>query len=387
MSRILSRRKRFCALLFCLSFSTTALPLAAQPAVQNLLPQGIFDKAGAEALNGWQGAHNAQLVTEGGNSFLRFSNDDAAKSVVIEARIPLEPTWKTLRFKTRMRATVTKLGDQGWYGARFTQQFINDKGVVQPYPPQPRLSETTREWVQVDETLTIPDNATHLQMNPGLWGTAGTFDLDDISLVVGDGRGATQATQDAPAPTAAKALFEDAQPVSATRSRMPLNGLWRFMPGQVGSEAIPQVGWGWMPVPGNWLRGTQQDGLLKGIAAAGQGPMWQAARGGALDWNTVRRGWYQQKVKIPAGWQGRDIVLNVGRVSTDATVFVNGKEAGKVNWPEGTVNLTGFVKPGEEATLTMLVVATLTKTEVMQLMGYENAAANPTVQATLQSAV
>jgi beta-galactosidase len=114
--------------------------------------------------------------------------------------------------------------------------------------------------------------------------------------------------------------------------------------------------------------------------------MWQAGRGGALDWNEVRRGWYQQKVKIPANWQGRDIVLNVGRVSTDTTVFVDGREAGKVNWPEGTVNLTNFVKPGQEATLTMLVVATLTKSEVMQLMGYANAADNPMVQATLQSA-
>jgi beta-galactosidase len=165
-----------------------------------------------------------------------------------------------------------------------------------------------------------------------------------------------------------------------------LNGLWRFMPGQVGSEAVPQQGWGWMPVPGNWLRGTRQEGILKGVAALGQGPMWQAGRGGALDWNDVRRGWYQQKVKVPADWQGRDIILNVGRVSTDATVFVDGKEAGKVNWPEGTVNLTNFVKPGQEAILTMLVVATLTKSEVMQLMGYVNAADNPTVAATLQSA-
>jgi hypothetical protein len=43
-----------------------------------------------------------------------------------------------------MRATVTKLGDQGWFGRRMTQQFINDKGVVHAYPPQPSLRETSR---------------------------------------------------------------------------------------------------------------------------------------------------------------------------------------------------------------------------------------------------
>jgi hypothetical protein len=98
---------------------------------------------------------------------VRFSNDDATTSKTMEIKVKLDPSWKTLRLRTRMRANVTALGDQGWYGARLTQQFINDKGLVMPYPPQPSLRETSREWVQVDETLTIPDSATHLQMTPG----------------------------------------------------------------------------------------------------------------------------------------------------------------------------------------------------------------------------
>jgi hypothetical protein len=156
----------------------------------------------------------------------------------------------------------------------------------------------------VDETLTIPDNRHALQMTPGLWGTAALRFRRHLAAGSAIRRVATETAQDATAATAAKVLYDAVQPVSATRSRMPLNGLWRFMPGQTGSEAIPNVGWGWMPVPGNWLRGTSQEGLLKGVAAPGKGPMWQGNRGGALDWKQVRRGWYQQKVRIPANWQG-----------------------------------------------------------------------------------
>jgi len=377
----------FVASVALLSSVLWSLPARAQVAPINIFPPGTFEGKTRDTLTGWNDpGRNAQFVTENGNTFVRFSNDDATQSKTMEAKIKLDPAWRTLQISGRMRATITKLGDQGWFGARLTSQFTNDKGVVQPYPPQPTLRETTKEWVNFTETLKIPDAATHFQLMPGLWGTAGVMDLDDISITLGDDTGPVEAPANAAPLAAAKVLFDEVQPVSATRARMPLNGLWRFMPGQIGSEAIPQTGWGWMPVPGNWLRGTAQDGLLKGVVAPGKGPMWQAARGGALDWKQVRRGWYQQKVKIPADWQGRDIILNVGRVATDATVFVDGKEAGKVNWPQGTVNLTNFVQPGQEATLTLLVVATLTRTEVMQLMGYENAAANPTVQATLQAA-
>ncbi|MDQ3813958.1 MAG: beta-galactosidase [Armatimonadota bacterium] len=352
------------------------------------MPHGAFDKAGPEALKGWSGAHNAKLVEENGNRFLRFVNDDADKVVNIETRLRLEPTWKTLRFSGRLRATVTGLGKERWYGARLTQQFLNAAGqVIQPYPPQPSLRETSTNWVEFAHEVKLPDQAVTWQLTPGLWGTAGTLDLDDLKFEVVEAVGGAETARDAPLPAGAKGTFEQAETISATRARLALNGLWRFLPDQAGTgREIPERGWGWMPVPGNWLRGTRQDGLLKGVVAAGEGPLWQAGRGGPLDWKQVRRGWYQQQVKIPADWQGRDIILNVGRVATDATVFVNGREAGKVNWPEGTVNLTNFVKPGEAAMLTFLVVATLTKSEVMQLMGYENAAANPTTQAQLQSA-
>src|SRR4028118_902933 len=131
--------------LFKVSLFTFAITLSflgsscAQNQTQILFPQGTFEGKTRDTLTSWNDpGRNAQFVTEGGNTFVHFSNNDATQSKTMEAKIKVDPSWKTLRFKTRMRATITKLGDQGWYGARFTPQFTNAKGPVLPHPPQPR---------------------------------------------------------------------------------------------------------------------------------------------------------------------------------------------------------------------------------------------------------
>jgi hypothetical protein len=48
-----------------------------------------------------------------------------------------------------------------------------------------------------------------------------------------------------------------------------------------------------------------------------------------------------RKLTIPASWTGRAIILDLQRVSTDAAVFLDGREVGKVSWPGGEVDLTG----------------------------------------------
>ena len=39
--------------------------------------------------------------------------------------------------------------------------------------------------------------------------------------------------------------------------------------------------------------------------------------------------WYRKNIKIPAEWENKRIRLHFGAVDYDATVYVNGKEAGK----------------------------------------------------------
>lgn len=143
--------------------------------------------------------------------------------------------------------------------------------------------------------------------------------------------------------------------LSPRRADIALGGLWRFAPAQ--GDKAPVAGWGAIRVPGSWMRDRD-------IATRGSGPLWENFKGRQL-----AAAWYERTVPIPADWAGRAIVLDFHRVSTDATVYVNDKEVGKVRWPEGTVDITNVVTPGSEARLRVFVVAATDQKEVLVLMG------------------
>jgi beta-galactosidase len=71
----------------------------------------------------------------------------------------------------------------------------------------------------------------------------------------------------------------------------------------------------------------------------------------------VARAWYQRQVPIPAEWQGRAISLRFDRVCTDAIVYLNGTECGRIAWPWGSVGITSAVTPGQTAVVRVLVAA------------------------------
>jgi beta-galactosidase len=100
------------------------------------------------------------------------------------------------------------------------------------------------------------------------------------------------------------------------------------------------------------------------ITTRGSGPLWENLNGRQL-----AAAWYERTVSIPSDWAGRAIVLDFHRVSTDATVYVDDKVAGKVSWPEGTVDITGAVTPGKAARIRVFVVAATDQKESLVLMG------------------
>jgi len=156
--------------------------------------------------------------------------------------------------------------------------------------------------------------------------------------------------------------------VNPKRSEVSLNGLWRFIPAVEGSADAPKLGWGYIQVPGRWAgggrggpggRGRSSSSASSSIVAPGGGPQWQP-----FDGSRVASAWYERQVTIPADWQGRLFSLRFDRVSTDAIVYVNGKECGKVPWPWGSVDITSAVTPGQTATVRVLVAAIADKQEV-----------------------
>jgi beta-galactosidase len=138
--------------------------------------------------------------------------------------------------------------------------------------------------------------------------------------------------------------------VNDRRARAPLDGVWRFIPATQGRDAPDKVGWAYLKVPGSWQ--SSSSGRRSDILALGGGPQWDR-----YDGARVARAWYERQVTIPADWQGRVISLRFDRVCTDAMVYVNGTPCGKVAWPWGAVDVTAAVKPGQVATIRVLVAA------------------------------
>ena len=67
--------------------------------------------------------------------------------------------------------------------------------------------------------------------------------------------------------------------------------------------------------------------------------------------------WYQRKVTIPAGWDGRKVLIHFGGVDYYSVLYVNGEVAGR-HWggmSSFEIDITRFVKAGESANLVLLV--------------------------------
>jgi beta-galactosidase len=129
------------------------------------------------------------------------------------------------------------------------------------------------------------------------------------------------------------------------RAVVCLNGLWRFQPALGPAVASPQsTGWGWVRVPGSW----RAWGAFEGVTRA-SGPSWDGFDG------ENPAAWYERDLTVPAPWSGRAIFLDLQRVSTDAAVFIDGREVGRLAWPGGEIDLTAAVQPGQTHRLRLKV--------------------------------
>ncbi|MEM6550772.1 MAG: hypothetical protein AAF750_01345 [Planctomycetota bacterium] len=146
-----------------------------------------------------------------------------------------------------------------------------------------------------------------------------------------------------------------------------LDGVWAFMPGTPDGERPDEAGntWGKIGVPGSWKsNGWPQVPLA--LKEAGLGRGWSEYSGGNKD--PLSRGWYRRSLEVPAGWDGRAILLSFERLSTTATVFIDGREVGRVDWPRGELRINDAVTAGQTHELLIRVDVDLTDVESVQDM-------------------
>ena len=119
-----------------------------------------------------------------------------------------------------------------------------------------------------------------------------------------------------------------------------LNGLWscRFDPGKSGAER-------------GWEKAAEFETPINVPFA----PESKLSGLGHTDF--IECIWYCRTVSIPAGWQGRVILLHFGGVDYSCNIFIDGKKCGAHTGGASpfTVNITDFVTPGSEHTLVLEV--------------------------------
>ncbi len=332
-------------------------PVAAQELSPNALPEGGFnqlDAAGKPLGWSWNGV-NATFPRDGANVWVRFGD-----GATVGKNLRLDPAWKSLMVAARLNLSDFQKGPEEWHGGRVALRFLDDQNqMAGTYPAMPQLQKNS-DWTTQNVFLDVPTGATQLQIQPGLWGSKGVFELDDLIV-----RGSVLGAQNLARQWENYAPGEDAPPVAAPllpireissrRAAQSLNGAWRFVPAK--GNAAPEKGWGYIQVPGSWMRESD-------LIARGKGANWAG-----FEPKKLAGAWYERTIEIPAAWQNRAVVLNFARVSTDATIYVNGRRAGTVNWPSGDVEITDFVTPGQSAQLRVFVVATTDQKETLVLMG------------------
>ncbi len=181
--------------------------------------------------------------------------------------------------------------------------------------------------------------------------------LASLCLFIAGGRVTAQLTQPANAMLPAGISLNwdqiNDETINSRRTQVSLDGIWRFMPAVEGVMEPPQLGWNYIRVPGNWQGADGRTRVSESSPLLGTGPQWTN-----FDGSKVGLAWYERQVVIPADWQGRNLSLRFDRISTDAIVYVNGNECGRVSWPWGSVDITSAVTPGQTANVRVLVIAT-----------------------------
>jgi len=111
-------------------------------------------------------------------------------------------------------------------------------------------------------------------------------------------------------------------PQVVARSIINLDGFWDFKPEKIGNDNGTLISRDWqkMYVP------------------------WPLPLGRLID---IQEATYKKQFTIPADWKGRTIKLAIHEPEVKATVSINGKKAGVVEWPGGNLDVTNMVVAGQ----------------------------------------
>ncbi len=271
--------------------------------------------------------------------------------------IALKPEWRVLHLEGEMRATDVPVCAEKWRTARFAMEWKDAAGnTVGPWPYNFGWTGTT-PWRKVSRDYLIPTNAASLVLSLCNLSTGGEVRFRNVSLTMV--RDFLAAHGNAPLPDGVsdpESLDGAFRTASRTRVRHSLNGVWRCRPRlSDDGEGAPgeNADWGWAKVPGAW------DANRKPFAAAAILSPWFEDHPEALAKIVPDHAWYGRAFTVPEEARGRRAVLTFDLLGASATVYVDGRKAGAVAFPDTEVDVTAFVTPGKRHVFAIDVSADL----------------------------
>jgi len=306
-----------------------------------------------ESAVGWTLSAGATIERDGKHGGVLVLLSVPGRDAKAAQDVVCDPSWGTLRFSYMVSVPAIKPGKESWQNVRITLVAYDAAGKVK-YLDAGSWPTPTKGWIAGSSVVALPAGTVRLRVSPAVLGAIGEMRLDDLAIALLTRRGEAI---DAKPPSDQTPQWgqEPIETNGSFRGTMCLNGVWRFMPASGPATQAPlATGWGWQRVPGAWEPRRVADGL---------GDAW-------VDFGRdTSVGWYERDLAVPAAWASRAILLDLRRVSTDAAVWIDGHEAGRVAWPRGEVDLTALVTPGRTHQLRIKVVGTASAGEVTRYMG------------------
>ena len=113
--------------------------------------------------------------------------------------------------------------------------------------------------------------------------------------------------------------------------------------------------------PANWFKATVPGTVLTSLVNDGVYPeplYGENNRTNIIPDSLCRTSyWYRKQVNVPPAFTGRQVWLNFDGINYIAEVWINGHDLGNIRgaFVRGIFNVTPFVKPGETATVAVLI--------------------------------
>lgn len=138
---------------------------------------GDYQQKGAEVV----------VTNEQGANFLRFMTPSTYQGnlrtyIALDLPSP-PPAALTIALRWRSSGLNPQDGAPNWASAQCDPVFVFEDGQEKTIFNTLRLKDGTNgEWIEVEKTVTVPDGAKRLILQPGLYQVNGTLDVDDIKI-------------------------------------------------------------------------------------------------------------------------------------------------------------------------------------------------------------